>query len=211
MLEELAARPAGTAPMTPAVKARARRGAGTRRGAVFPRPAFRAARTAKSSSWMRACHDGKAKNISLDHTSGKLQATSLTGERGRRAGGDDGTFRRQRRALVARPVALSRASNAPAPAIRPVQVEGRRYSKISDDRLLHIDAFPVASDARGGASCASSPMSRRPSSAPLACGRAVRGFRARLPAARRPASCPASPGCTTSWASPAAGAACMTS
>src|SRR5471030_859844 len=25
---------------------------------------------------------------------------------------------------------------------RPVQVEGRHYSKISDDRLLHVDAFP---------------------------------------------------------------------
>jgi hypothetical protein len=25
---------------------------------------------------------------------------------------------------------------------RPVQVTGRRYSKISDDRLLHVDAFP---------------------------------------------------------------------
>jgi len=27
-------------------------------------------------------------------------------------------------------------------SFRPVQVKGRTYSKISDDRLLHIDAFP---------------------------------------------------------------------
>ena len=27
-------------------------------------------------------------------------------------------------------------------SFRPVQVKGRSYSKISDDRLLHIDAFP---------------------------------------------------------------------
>src|SRR5207248_162967 len=27
-------------------------------------------------------------------------------------------------------------------SFRPVQVEGRHYSRISDDRLLHIDAFP---------------------------------------------------------------------
>jgi hypothetical protein len=28
-------------------------------------------------------------------------------------------------------------------SFRPVQVRGRRYSRISDDRLLHVDAFPT--------------------------------------------------------------------
>jgi hypothetical protein len=85
--------------------------------------------------------DGKAKNISLDHTSGKMQASSLTGERAARLAAMIERFGSSAAALVQdllpyRDVERARTS------FRPVQVKGRGYSKISDDRLLHIDAFP---------------------------------------------------------------------
>jgi hypothetical protein len=85
--------------------------------------------------------DGKAKNISLDHRSGKMQASSLTGERADQLAAMIERFGRQAGGLVQglfpyRNVERARTS------YRPVQVKGRSYSKISDDRLLHIDAFP---------------------------------------------------------------------
>ena len=87
--------------------------------------------------------DGKAKNISLDPTTNVLKGTV--------AEGDD---RRQLQAMMERfaqgatrlvcdllpnyaPV-LERARTS----YRPVEIVGREYSKIKDDRLLHIDAFP---------------------------------------------------------------------
>ncbi|MEP6908528.1 MAG: Kdo hydroxylase family protein, partial [Pseudoxanthomonas sp.] len=84
--------------------------------------------------------DGKAKNISLD-PSGKLQATSLTGARAQDLAAmmqrfADSTSMLINNLLPYREVERARTS------FRPVQVAGRSYSKISDDRLLHIDAFP---------------------------------------------------------------------
>jgi len=85
--------------------------------------------------------DGKAKNISLDHTTGRMQASSLTGEAARklaamieRFGADAATLVHD--LLPYRNVERARTS------YRPVQVKGRSYSRISDDRLLHVDAFP---------------------------------------------------------------------
>ena len=85
--------------------------------------------------------DGKAKNISLDHTTGKMQASSLSGEKAEQLAAMIERFGRQATELVHglfpyRNVERARTS------YRPVQVKGRSYSKISDDRLLHIDAFP---------------------------------------------------------------------
>ncbi|HEX4177686.1 MAG TPA: Kdo hydroxylase family protein, partial [Rhizomicrobium sp.] len=85
--------------------------------------------------------DGKAKNISLDHTTGKLQASSLTGEKADQLAAMIERFGRQATGLVQglfpyRNVERARTS------YRPVEVKGRSYSKISDDRLLHVDAFP---------------------------------------------------------------------
>jgi hypothetical protein len=85
--------------------------------------------------------DGKAKNISLDHASGKLQATSLTGGDADRLKAmierfGSGAAQLVHDLLPYRNVERARTS------YRPVQVKGRSYSKISDDRLLHIDAFP---------------------------------------------------------------------
>ncbi|HJT43687.1 MAG TPA: Kdo hydroxylase family protein [Rhizomicrobium sp.] len=85
--------------------------------------------------------DGKAKNISLDHTTGKMQASSLTGEAAQALAVMMERFGSQATALVQdllpyRDVERARTS------FRPVEVKGRHYSKIKDDRLLHIDAFP---------------------------------------------------------------------
>ena len=86
--------------------------------------------------------DGKAKNISLDHAAGKLQGTSATGERAARLaamierfGADATDFVK---ALLPNYAGVERARTS----YRPVEVEGRAYSVISDDRLLHVDAFP---------------------------------------------------------------------
>jgi hypothetical protein len=85
--------------------------------------------------------DGKAKNISLDHTTGKIQASSLTGEKAARLAAMIERFGAGAASLIHdllpyRDVERARTS------FRPVQVKGRSYSKISDDRLLHVDAFP---------------------------------------------------------------------
>lgn len=85
--------------------------------------------------------DGKAKNISLDPVSGKMQASSLTGGKAQELAAMIERFGRQATGLMHglfpyRNVERARTS------FRPVEVKGRRYSRISDDRLLHVDAFP---------------------------------------------------------------------
>ena len=69
--------------------------------------------------------DGKAKNISLDHTSGKLQGTSATRRTSRAAGGDDRALRRRRHALRQGSAAQLCRRGAGAHQFRPVEVEGR--------------------------------------------------------------------------------------
>jgi hypothetical protein len=85
--------------------------------------------------------DGKAKNISLDHTSGKMQASSLTGEKAQALAAMIERFGSQAATLVHELLPYRHVERART-SFRPVQVKGRSYSKISDDRLLHIDAFP---------------------------------------------------------------------
>ncbi len=127
-------------PFDPALKARAV--AALESGAVlyFPRLAFRLA--ADEMQFLDASvSDGKSKNISLDHTTGKLQATSLEGEKAQRLAAMIERFGAGAAGLINallpyRDVERARTS------FRPVQVEGRSYSKINDDRLLHVDAFP---------------------------------------------------------------------
>jgi hypothetical protein len=86
--------------------------------------------------------DGKAKNISLDHNTGKLQGTSAAGERATRLAAMIERFgagaTRFVKDLLPNYSSVERARTS----YRPVEVEGRAYSPISDDRLLHVDAFP---------------------------------------------------------------------
>ena len=85
--------------------------------------------------------DGKAKNISLDHTTGRMQASALTGEAAKDLAAMIERFGSQATGLVHQLLPYRNVERART-SFRPVQVEGRHYSKISDDRLLHIDAFP---------------------------------------------------------------------
>jgi hypothetical protein len=85
--------------------------------------------------------DGKAKNISLDHTTGKMQASSLTGEKAASLAAMIERFGSQATQLVHDLLPYRNVERART-SYRPVQVKGRHYSKINDDRLLHVDAFP---------------------------------------------------------------------
>lgn len=85
--------------------------------------------------------DGQAKNISLDHGTGKMQASSLTGEKARELAAMMERFGSQATRLVRELLPYRNVERART-SFRPVQVKGRHYSRISDDRLLHIDAFP---------------------------------------------------------------------
>jgi hypothetical protein len=85
--------------------------------------------------------DGKAKNISLDHTTGTMQASALTGEPARELAAMMERFGSLATGLVHGLLPYRKVERART-SFRPVQVKDRHYSKISDDRLLHIDAFP---------------------------------------------------------------------
>ena len=85
--------------------------------------------------------DGKAKNISLDHTTGTLQASALTGEAAGELAAMMERFGSLATGLVHELLPYRNVERART-SFRPVQVKDRHYSKISDDRLLHIDAFP---------------------------------------------------------------------
>jgi hypothetical protein len=115
---------------------------GLETGAVlfFPRLAFTLADSEKP--FLDAgVSDGKAKNISLDPATGRLQATALTGARAEALAAMIERFGAAATALVAALLPYRNVERART-SFRPVQVEGRRYSKINDDRLLHVDAFP---------------------------------------------------------------------
>jgi hypothetical protein len=85
--------------------------------------------------------DGKAKNISIDPVSGKMQASSLRGPKAEALQAMIERFGSQATKLV-HDLLPYRSVERARTSFRPVQVKGRHYSKLSDDRLLHIDAFP---------------------------------------------------------------------
>jgi len=126
-------------PYAPEVKARAL--AALEGGAVLFFPDLAFALGDREKQFLDASiSDGKAKNISRD-PDGRLQSSSLTGARADALGAMMGRFADSTSSLIAdllpyRDVERARTS------FRPVQVKGRSQSRISDDRLLHIDAFP---------------------------------------------------------------------
>lgn len=111
-------------------------------GAVlfFPNLAFSLSQAEKLFLDARVS-DGKAKNISLDHTTGKMQASSLTGEDAKALAAMIERFGTQATQLVHDLLPYRNVERART-SFRPVQVKDRHYSKINDDRLLHVDAFP---------------------------------------------------------------------
>jgi hypothetical protein len=129
-----------TGPYEPALKAEAL--SALERGAVlfFPGLSFRL--TDSERPFLDAqVSDGKAKNISLDPDSGKIQATALQGEPAAALAAMMQRFATQASSLVHDLLPYRHVERART-SYRPVEVKGRSYSKISDDRLLHIDAFP---------------------------------------------------------------------
>ncbi len=127
-------------PYDAALKARAV--AALEQGAVlfFPNLAFTLS-DAEKPILDAGVSDGKAKNISLDHTTGKMQASSLTGEKAASLAAMIERFGSQATQLVHDFLPYRNVERART-SYRPVQVKGRHYSKINDDRLLHVDAFP---------------------------------------------------------------------
>jgi hypothetical protein len=127
-------------PYAPAVKARAV--SALEAGAVlfFPDLSFKLDDSEKQFLDARVS-DGKAKNISLDPGTGVLQATSLKGDEAQRLTTMMTRFAGQASSLVQDLLPYAHVERART-SFRPVEVKGRGYSKISDDRLLHVDAFP---------------------------------------------------------------------
>jgi hypothetical protein len=129
-----------TGPYDAALRARAV--SALERGAVLFFPALPFLLTGPEKQFLDArISDGQAKNISLDHTTGKLQASSLTGQRAQDLAEMMERFGSQAAELVQELLPYRDVERART-SFRPVQVKGRHYSRISDDRLLHIDAFP---------------------------------------------------------------------
>ncbi|HWY65465.1 MAG TPA: Kdo hydroxylase family protein [Rhizomicrobium sp.] len=139
MLETLAL-DCWSGPYDPGLKARALSGLEAGSVLFFPNLAFHLSETEKP--FLDAgVSDGKAKNISLDHASGKMQASSLTGDKAKALAAMIERFGGQATQLVHDLLPYRQVERART-SFRPVEVKGRHYSKISDDRLLHIDAFP---------------------------------------------------------------------
>jgi 3-deoxy-D-manno-oct-2-ulosonic acid (Kdo) hydroxylase len=102
---------------------------------------------ALSDSWKPLLNslvvDGKSKNISYNPARGVLKGISTAEEERRHLQKMIATFS----ATVARFVSdllpsYARGIEVARASFRPVEIAGREYSRLKDDRLLHIDAFP---------------------------------------------------------------------
>lgn len=128
-------------PFEPQTRARAQSALEHGRLLYFPKMPFKLSNSETAFLDGRLT-DGKAKNISLDHTSGKLQGTSATGERAERLAAMIERFGANATRLVKELLPNYATVERARTSYRPVEVEGRPYSVIQDDRLLHVDAFP---------------------------------------------------------------------
>jgi 3-deoxy-D-manno-oct-2-ulosonic acid (Kdo) hydroxylase len=90
-----------------------------------------------------ALSDGRAKNISLDPASGSLRGTLATDRERPHLQAMMEAFAAAATRLVSDlfPSYAANLERARA-SYRPVEIAGRRYSRLKDDTLLHVDAFP---------------------------------------------------------------------
>ena len=87
--------------------------------------------------------NGKAKNVSLDPATNMLKGTPATGDEQQRLHRMMERFAQSATRLVTDLLPHYAASLERArTSFRPVEIVGRAYSPIKDDKLLHIDAFP---------------------------------------------------------------------
>ena len=128
-------------PFDPEIRARAQAALEHGRLLYFPKMPFKLSNSEMEFLDGRLT-DGKAKNISLDHTTGKIQGTSATGERAERLAAMIERFGAGATRLVKDLLPNYSTVERARTSYRPVEVEGRPYSVIQDDRLLHVDAFP---------------------------------------------------------------------
>jgi 3-deoxy-D-manno-oct-2-ulosonic acid (Kdo) hydroxylase len=85
----------------------------------------------------------RAKNISFDAASGVLKGTRATSEERLALQKMMAAFSMATTRFVRELLPLYAGRIEPARAsYRPIEIAGRRYSPLNDDRLLHIDAFP---------------------------------------------------------------------
>jgi hypothetical protein len=86
--------------------------------------------------------DGKAKNISLDPATGLVKGVATDADRGALQTMLE-RFASQATQLVSNlfPAYVSGLERART-SYRPVEITGRSYSPLKDDKLLHVDAFP---------------------------------------------------------------------
>lgn len=86
--------------------------------------------------------DGKAKNISYDPATGKVNHTSAQGADVEAIGRMMGRFSQSTRTLVDSLFpGYAKAIRFGMTSYRPVEAEGRASSLMKDDSLLHVDAF----------------------------------------------------------------------
>jgi 3-deoxy-D-manno-oct-2-ulosonic acid (Kdo) hydroxylase len=86
--------------------------------------------------------DGKAKNVSLDPASGSVKGAAADADRAALQTMLE-RFASQATRLVSElfPAYVSGLERART-SYRPVEITGRSYSPLKDDKLLHVDAFP---------------------------------------------------------------------
>jgi hypothetical protein len=128
-------------PFDPETRARAQQALEHGRLLYFPKMPFKLSNSETEFLDGRLT-DGKAKNISLDHTTGRIQGTSATGERAERLAAMMERFGAGATGFVKGLLPNYGGIERARTSYRPVEVEGRPYSVIQDDRLLHVDAFP---------------------------------------------------------------------
>lgn len=133
---------AWSGPFEPEMQSRARAALEEGRVVLFPRLGF-ALEAGERQILGAGSADGKAKNVSLDPATRACQGTSLKGAELESLRGMMERFALSAARLVAALLpAYAGSLERARTSFRPVEIAGRAYSPLKDDRRLHVDAFP---------------------------------------------------------------------